>query len=119
MKSYEIWVDGAEFDLLSCSKMKKKIVIMNGVKIANVFYGTNTGHTQFGCGHNFDAQKFFLFLRFLSAHFNENCHGLPLVIVLIRREKKIGKKLGLGAKLNYANWNVRIFMKLKKIMILD
>ena len=44
---------------------KKKLVVMNGVKIANVFYGTHMGHTQLGCGHNFDAQKIFLFLRFL------------------------------------------------------
>ena len=92
---------------------------MNGVKIANVFYGTHTGHTQLGCGHNFDAQKLFLFLRFLLAHFNENCHGLPLVIALMHREKKISKKLDLDAKLNYAKWYVTIFKKSEKIEFLD
>ena len=92
---------------------------MNGVKIAYVFHGTHTGHAQMGCGHNFDAQKLFLFPGFLLAHFNENCHGLPLVITLMHREEKILKKLDLDAKLNYAKWNVRIFKKLKKIMILD
>ena len=92
---------------------------MNGVKIANVFYGTNTGHTHLGCGHNFDAQKLFLFLRFPVAHFNKNCHGLPLVIVLMHRGKKIGKKIDLDATINYAKWDVGIFKKSKKIMILD
>ena len=92
---------------------------MNGVKIANVLCGTDTGHTQMGCGHNFDAQKLILFLWFLMAHFNENRHGLPLVIVLMHRGKKISKRLDLDAELNYAKWNVSILKKSKKIEFHD
>ena len=50
---------------------------------------SKVGHRWDRCGHNSDAEQIFLFLRIFWVDCNKIWHGLPLVMELKHREKKI------------------------------